>query len=478
MTSIRFLSKDKIDSIHHASLEVLEKTGIQVKNKDALSLLKENGCTVDSHKVLIPTSIVEESIKKAPASFELFMQNGKKSIEVGSDSVFFNPGSSAVYFKDRRTREIRKGTLEDCVELVQLVEYLEHLKAQSTALVPSDVPEILSGLYRLYIVLKYSNKPIITGAFRKEDVMSMKQLLEVITGNPEELARSPRAIFDCCPISPLTWDDTASQHLMDCTSSGIPVALVPAPLMGVTSPITIQGTLILTNAEILSGVVISQLMNPGTPIVYGGATGSFDMKYVTPRFSAVEAMISACASSELGKNYGLPTHAYLGTSDSKIEDSQSGFESGVGLTLGALFRINVISGPGMLAQLNCQSLEKLVIDNELCGSAYRFSRGIDFEDVEVIVDLMANVGASGDYLKQKHTSQKLRSEHFMPSNVIDRLTGDSWKQAGSKSTLQRAKERVETILQDYSYETPDYIEELERTFEQLKKKYEAQSQLR
>lgn len=475
MITLRFLSRDDLESIHNATLEVLENTGVSVKNDITRDLLGDSGCILEDKQIKIPSTVVEESIRKAPSSFDLHTREGDKAYSVGSDNVVFNPGSSAVYFKDRETREIRKGTLNDCVELAQLVENLEHIKAQSTALVPSDVPENLSGLYRLYIVLKYSEKPIITGAFRKEDAMNMKTLLESSVGGSDELIRKPRAIFDCCPTSPLSWDDIASQHLMDCCKSGIPVALVPAPLIGATSPITIQGTLVQMNAEILSGVVISQLTNPGSPIVYGGAPGSLDMKYGTPRFSSVEAILTACASSEIGKHYGLPTHSYLGTSDTKVEDSQSGFESGSGLIFGALSKINIISGPGMLAQLNCQSLEKLVIDNELCGSAYRFSRGLEFESFDIVTELIAKVGSSGDYLRQKHTSMNLRTEHFMPSDVFDRLTKDSWLQAGSNSILGRAEDRVVTLLEDYSSEAPLRIQEIENTFDKLRKEYGNQS---
>ncbi len=471
MISLRVLSQDDLDSIQNAALELLEKTGVAIKNEYALKLLRDSGCTVENNQVKIPSSIVLESIRKAPSSFELHTRDGAHPISIGSDNVFFNPGSSAVYFKDRVTRVIRKGTMNDCIELVQLVENLEHVKAQSSALVPSDVSEHLSGLYRLYIILKHSNKPIVTGAFRKDDVGLMKLLLESVVGGPEELVRKPRTIFDCCPTSPLAWDDVSTQHLIDCSTSGIPAAIVPAPLLGATSPITIHGTLIQSSVEILSGVVISQLVNPGTPVIFGGATGSFDMRYATPRFSAMESILAACASSEIGKHFDLPTHAYLGASDAKTEDSQSGFESGIGLVLGALSGINVISGPGMLAQLNCQSLEKLVIDNELCGSANRLSKGIDFESIEVITDLISKVGSSGHYLKQKHTSKKLRSEHFMPSEVMCRLSPDSWIESGSKNTLDRAHERVNQILDNHTPDFPEQIDELEKTFDEIKKEY-------
>ena len=226
-----------------------------------------------------------------------------------------------------------------------------------------------------------------------------------------------------------------------------------------------------SNAETLSGIVIAQLANSGTPVIYGGAPGTFDMKYATPRFGAIEAIMVACASAEMGKYYSIPTHGYLGTSDSIIEDSQSGFESALGIVLAALARINVVSGPGMLAHLNCQSLEKLVIDNEICGSAYRLVRGIGFEDLDIVAKLLNVVGPGGNYLGQKHTSKRLRSEHLMPSDVLCRLMPDKWLSQGSKSMLARANEKVTSLLQDYTYEEPMNLDELEQTYDKLMKRY-------
>ncbi|TET08543.1 MAG: hypothetical protein E3J86_10535 [Candidatus Thorarchaeota archaeon] len=450
MITLQFLSSDDIQAIHQATLEVLEKTGMLVKNESALNLLEASCCSVDNNIVKFSTDIIEESIRKAPSSFDLYTRDSDKAYSIGSDRVVFNPGSSAVYFKDRNTTEIRKGNSRDIIELVQLVENLEHIEAQSTALVPADVPAQISGLFRLYLTLKHSVKPIVTGAFSKEGLIEMKLLLEAVAGSSDELTSKPRAIFDCCPTSPLTWGDSASQNLLDCSDSGIPAAIVPAPLIGATSPITIHGTLVQTNVEILTGVVISQLKNAGAPVIYGGAPGTFDMRYATPRFGAVEAMITSCASAEIGKHYGLPTHSYLGTSDSKNVDSQSGFESGLGMVMGALARINVVSGPGMLAHLNCQSLEKLVIDNELCGTAYRLIKGFDFDEIDVITDLISKVGSTGDYLRQKHTSKKLRTEHFMPSSVIDRLSTESWIGEGSKEIRERASDEVSNRLKNHT----------------------------
>jgi len=466
---LRLLSKGDIESIHEASLQVLEEAGIMVKNQAALQLLKETGCTVDENMVRIPSGIVEESLKKAPSSFELHSREGGIRRKVGDDNVIYNPGSAAIYFIDREMGEMRRAKAKDFKELVRLTDALEHIHAQSTAMVPADVPEGISDLYRLYVILKNSTKPIVTGAFTKEGLIDMKRILEAVVGSPEELARAPRAIFDCCPSSPLMWSDVTCQNLIDCAEHGIPAEIIPAPQMGATSPVSIAGTLVEANAEFLSGVVISQLAKPGSPVIYGGSPSAFDMRYCTARLGAVEAVMAACAMAQIGKHYGVPTHGYLGLSDSKAVDAQSSFESGMGILLAAMSGVNIVSGPGMQASENCQSLEKLVIDNELCGTAYRLIEGITVDETALAIEVIAKVGPGGHFLAERHTRENLRKERFMPSDVLDRLSPDAWVKAGAKDATDRAKETVDRLLKEHAPEPlPEAAErELEKVFREI-----------
>ena len=467
MNKPRYLSKDDIESVHSASLDVLERTGVLVKNQGAIELLEGAGCAVDSNIVRMPADLVEESLRKAPPSFELKTRDGGGSLMVEGDSVIYNPGSAAIYFIDRESGEMRRAVSEDLAQMVRLVDALEHIRAQSTAIVPEDVPEGISDLYRLYVILKNSTKPVVTGAFTKEGLLDMKRMLEAVVGGREKLARAPRAIFDCCPSSPLMWSDVTCQNLIDCAEQGIPAEIVPAPQMGATSPITLAGTLVQSNAEFLSGAVISQLAKPGAPIIYGGSWAGFDMKHCTARLGAVEAAIAACAAAEIGKHYGIPTHAYLGLSDSKAVDAQSGFESGLGITLAALSGINVVSGPGMLACENCQSLEKIVIDNELCGTAYRLVEGVSFDIGTLATNVILKVGPGGHFLAERHTRENMMKEHFIPSEVLCRLSPDAWMKGGSKNTVDRARESVERVLGEHEPEPlpEEAEEELDRVFE-------------
>ncbi|MFX1368337.1 MAG: trimethylamine methyltransferase family protein, partial [Promethearchaeota archaeon] len=186
-----------------------------------------------------------------------------------------------------------------------------------------------------------------------------------------------------------------------------------------------------------------------------------------------EAAIIACASASMGKFYKIPTHAYLGNSDSHIVDAQSGFESGLGFILAALARVNVVSGPGMLASINCQSLEKLVLDDEICASAYRLIDGVDIQGLEDIARLVKDVGPGGQFLTQKHTRSHVRKEHHFPSGVINRLTLDSWREGGSKDTATRAHETALELLRLHSpRELPEDAEvRLNQVFDDILSRY-------
>jgi len=447
----RLISKDNIEEIHEGSLAILEKTGVNVKSNEAMISLKNAGCEADSDgKIIrIPHSLVEESLSKIDPVLKLYGRDGKHERIIGGDNVTFNPGSSAVYFSDHKTGQTRQPVSKDLVDLVRLVDALKHIHAQSTAMVPSDVPNEISDLYRLYLVLKNSTKGIITGAFTKNGLVDMKQMLEIVAGGEKKLVNKPMAIFDVCPSSPLVWSETSCQNLIDCARFNIPAEIIPAPQMGATSPITLAGTLVQSNAEFLSGVVISQLTRPGAPVVYGGSPTTFDMKRLSSCLGTIENMMVACAAAQVAKYYKVPSHAYLGLSDSKMLDSQSGIETSIGIILAVLAGINVVSGPGMLIFENCQSLEKLVIDNEICGMALRLVDGIAMNCETFALDVIGKVGPGGHYLAEKHTRKWLEKEHFMPSNVIDRLTLEAERKQGSKDLIDKAREAVDQTLKEH-----------------------------
>jgi trimethylamine--corrinoid protein Co-methyltransferase len=256
-------------------------------------------------------------------------------------------------------------------------------------------------------------------------------------------------MFSCCPTSPLKFSDVTSQNVVDCAQYGIPVEFISMPLSGFMAPVTLVGSLIQHTAETISGIVISQLTNPGTPILYGGSPAIFDMRFETTPMGAVETMMIDCAYNEIGKFLGFPTQAYISLSDAKRLDAQAGMESSMGATLAVLSGINNISGPGMLDFESCQSLQKLVLDNEICGMTLRMARGIEPKEDFPSIPLFQELLKEKHLLISDHTLKYIREEHHFSGKIIDRANLSRWKEEGSMSLNDRANQEIERLLNDY-----------------------------
>jgi trimethylamine--corrinoid protein Co-methyltransferase len=273
----------------------------------------------------------------------------------------------------------------------------------------------------------------------------MKDMLAAVRGGEDELARKPLAIFDACPSPPLKWSNLTTQSLIDSARAGIPSELISMGMTGATSLATISGTLVQHVAENLSGLVICQLTRRGAPVIFGGSPSSFDMRKGTTPMGAIETMMIDAAYAQIGKHLKLPTHAYMALSDSKVNDAQSAIETALGAVLAVLAGVNVISGPGMLNFESCQSLEKLVIDDEICGMAYRLIAGIAQRDDPIALDKFEGFKADFQFLTLPHTRQWYRKEHTLP-RLMDRDRYEDWVKAGRKTVLDKAHKEVRERL--------------------------------
>nr|MDO8134571.1 trimethylamine methyltransferase family protein [Candidatus Njordarchaeum guaymaensis] len=460
--SLQVLSKNDIEEVYEASLNILSTTGIIFKSERAIKTLAQAGAQVDKTSGVVKFSkdIVWKSLQSCPKSFNLYSRDGKTELHVGGDNVYFNPGSAALNLLDTKSTSSRRPVSKDFVEFIKVAEELPNIHAQSTALVCGDVPQEVADRYRLYLVLKYSAKPIITGTFTLDGTIAMKNMLSLVVGGDNRLAERPTAIFDCCPSPPLLFSEITAESLIDCAQYRVPVELISMPLMGATGPVTIAGSLVQHTAETLSGIVLAQSVQRGAPVVYGGSPSAFDMHYGTTPMGAPETMLIDIAYAQIGKWLGLPTHSYLGMSDSKVVDAQAGLESGIGAVMGALAGINIISGPGMLEFENCQSIEKLVIDNEICGITLRIAKGFEVNNETMAIEELKNRGRKGSFISVPHTLKWFRKEHYFPSEVIDRANRNQWIENGSKDILKRAKEQAQSILEKAKSKkaVPDTIE--------------------
>ncbi|MCK4371773.1 MAG: trimethylamine methyltransferase family protein, partial [candidate division Zixibacteria bacterium] len=359
--TVRFLSDQLIEQIIAEARELLCKLGVEIHNEAVLALLGDHSARIDNatKRAYFTPDIIDRSLQTAPGSFRLYDSLGNESVDLSDMNVNFTPGSSAINILDHESQHSRRPTGEDYVKYTKLMASLEHIASQSTAMVPADVHEMISDSYRLYLSLMFCEKPVITGAFTVHAFEIMKELQLAVRGSENALADRPLTIFSCCPTAPLKWSNVTSQNLIDCARYSIPVEYISMPLSGFMAPITLVGSLVQHTAETLSGLAISQLTNPGTPVLYGGSPAVFDVRYETTPMGDIGTMMIDCAYSEIGKHLGLPTQAYIGLSDAKLLDAQAGFETSMGATLAALSGINNISGPGMLDFESCFSLEKL-----------------------------------------------------------------------------------------------------------------------
>lgn len=446
--TVRFLSDQLIEQIIAEARQLLCKLGVEIHNDTVLALLGDHSARIDNstQRAYFTPDIIDRSLQAAPDSFRLYDSLGNEAVDLSDMNVNFTPGSSAINILDHESQHSRRPTSKDYVKYTKLMASLEHIASQSTAMVPGDVHEMISDSYRLYLSLMFCEKPVVTGAFTIEAFEIMKELQLAVRGSEKELAERPLTMFSCCPTAPLKWSNVTSQNLIDCARYSIPVEYISMPLSGFMAPITLVGSLVQHTAETLSGLAISQLTNPGTPVLYGGSPAVFDVRYETTPMGDIGTMMMDCAYSEIGKHLGLPTQAYIGLSDAKLLDAQAGFETSMGATLAALSGINNVSGPGMLDFESCFSLEKLVLDNEICGMVKRMVGGIEPKEDFPSLPRFEELLREGHLLISEHTMKYLKEEVYLPGPTIDRANRSRWQEEGSRTLGERAAEQVETMV--------------------------------
>ena len=450
---LSLLDDELIARIVEEACQLMIKPGIKVQNAEARKLLEEAGAFVDEETMVvhIPEQIVRKALETVPRQFQLYDYDGSPKVQYGGDTVQFDPGSSGVAILIPETLEHKTSETEDLIRILKVAESLPQYDAQSTAIVCHDVPKEIHDLYRLYLVMLYSKKPIVTGAFTNKTVHHMIDMLAIFAGGHGKLQETPRAIFDVCPSPPLIWSNFGAGQLIALARAGVPAEMVSMPLAGAAAPVTLIGAVTQHAAECLSGITIHQLAKPGSPIVWGGAPSTFDMRKGGTPFGSVETAMIDSSYAQVGKSLGLPTHAYLSATESKVLDMQAGLESGMGALIGALSGINMISGAGMLDSLLCQSPEKLVVDAEGIAMAKRMLEGMKVHTETLATGFYEGVNfKGGDFLKQKITLQLFRKEQHMPSAVIDRDSIRGWKESGQMDTFGRARQRVEQLLASYT----------------------------
>lgn len=446
----RPLTDAQVQEIHRASLAVLETTGILVENETTLRLYAEGGASVEGSRVRIPAAMVDAALRTVPKRVVLAGRDASQDIVLEGRRVYAGTGGSPTLVLDPGADTPRAGTLEDLARLVRLADALDHCDFVVAPVYPTDVPKDEVPVNRFYACLRNTGKHVMGGVDSVAGARQVIRLGAMLAGGEERLRARPFiSAITSWMVSPLRVDTGVTGILIEWCRHGLPVVLSSAPMAGSTSPVTLAGTLVQLNAEQLSGIVLTQLAQPGTPVLAGYIPGVADMRTGGYLGGAVEFGMMQAAAAQLAHFYGVPIYGSGGMSDAKIPDAQAGYEKMATFLLAAMGGCNYIHHAiGMVTNMSAVSLEQAVIDDEIVGMAMRTLRGIDISDETMALDAMARVGPGGHYLMDEHTTRHMRREFFYP-RLADRQSRAMWEEGDKRDTRARAQERVGALLAEH-----------------------------
>ncbi len=448
----RLLSKEEIEMIHKTSLKILQQTGVKSENEEILTHFSKIGAEVDFEKGIIRFSptLVEDAINKASSKVFLCGREEKNDLNLEGKKVYCGTGGAALNVLDLETGERRESRLKDIADIAKLVDALDNIHFYLRPVVARDISSEYLDVNKYYAALSNTSKQVMGSAYTLESALEVISMAEEIAGGKEKLRERPIISFITSFIkSPLQLTDPTVLVLMKIAEEGMPVALSTGPMAGSTSPVTLAGTLAQVNAEQLCGMILTQSINPGTPVIYGAIPSIADMRTMNVSHGAIELGIFAAAGAQLAQYYNFPYYAKGGLTDSKIPDIQAGYEKGMTLLMAALAGANYIhDAAGMLESTLTVAYEQYVIDNEIIGMAMRALQGIEVNEETLALEVIDRVGPGGNYLAETHTVKHMRSELFFPK-VSDRSSREEWISKGGKDARERAREIAKNILAEH-----------------------------
>jgi trimethylamine--corrinoid protein Co-methyltransferase len=465
LPSLQLLNFESMQRIVESAYTLLQDPGFFLHSKKGLEILADAGAQVDSQRnqVKVNSDLVDKALSTAPGFFTLYDQQREQRIELQGDNIYFGTAGTAIFVQDfNEEKKRRRPVTKDFVEHNIVLENCEYLAVQGGPFVCADVPKEIADTYRLLLCMLFTRKPTLATNFSPEGYVYMKEMLEIMAENSDDIVQRPAHGFAANISSPLAWSEIAADNFINSAEDGIPVIFVSIPIAGGTAPVTLAGTLVQITAENLSAVVISQMTNPGTPILWGGSPSILEMRYGTTPMTSIESIIMSCANTQIGRHFGLPTEAHGGRSDSKRVDSQSGIEATNAITLTALVGSNLIGGAGFLEYASTQNLEKLLIDNDLCGQVFRLIRGFEVNDDTMGVELIKDLSQTTEgFMESPHTLKWFKREFHFPTDIMDVRTRSQYETMGSKNIRERAHDRVTKILSEAEPITIDHNKQRE-----------------
>lgn len=445
--TLEVISKDNFEEIHQASIKILSETGIRFHCPEALGMFEKNGAKVEGETVYITETMVDNALKTCPKTFTWTARNPENSLTVG-EGFLVQPNVGPVFIKDM-DKGRRKATLEDYANIMKLCQAAEHVHINGTIPVdPSDVDSESKHLHMMYEILKNTDKPIIGFCFEGEKVRQTFDMLEMAFGGKEFLEDHHCMGVLVNPLSPLGYASETVETIMEYAKRNQITLLAPCIMAGISGPISLLGTAVLQNVELLAGIVLTQMTRPGAPIVYATASTTGDMKTGSFAAGTPEAMLINTPNIQMGNEYyNLPTRTMCGITHSKEVDCQAGYETMMSLMMGVLSGANIgVQCVGTLDALMTISYEKIIIDQEIISRALRIQKGIEVSREALAVEAIQTIGAAGTYLMHPSTLKGCRSM-WTPS-ISDWNSHDVWKARGAEDIVVRANRKYKEILKN------------------------------
>ena len=454
--SFKVLSEESILKVHQTVMQVIEEVGFEVQSDKALELFGRAGARVDREKHLLrlSESKVKELIESAPSEIRLYGQDEAHDIVLGGRRVYAGTGGTALHVYDPGVNQKRLASIEDLRCIARLVDKLDNIHFYLLPTYPNELPLEQVDVNRFFAGLDNTTKHVMGGVYTPDGAKQVIHMAEIVAGSAERLRQRPLISMIACIISPLRMDKTYGDLIVTIAKNGIPVACPAEPLCGATSPVTLAGNLVVQTADSLLGVMLTQIVNPGTPVLFGSVATNTDLRDLKYLAGSVEMGLINAAGAQMAQFYRLPFYATGGMTDSKTIDAQSGYESALTGLLCALSGANFIhDAAGLMEFAMTVSYEKYVIDNEILGMVMRAVEGIKVNDDTLALDLIKQVGPGGNFVAARHTRHFMRSEHYQPT-LSDRNSQEEWLAKGGKATWERASKIVKEILAEPKYSLP------------------------
>jgi trimethylamine--corrinoid protein Co-methyltransferase len=442
------MGQQECERVHRASLEILERVGIEVHDERARALLVRGGARADGVRVFVSDVMVHRALETVSRRITLCDRNGRVAMRAWGYQSYFGGGSDCLNVLDHRTGERRRGMLQDVVEAITLLDALPELDFVMSMFLPSDVDQQIYDRYQMEVMLNHTTKPIVFVTPDFEGCVTAVEMCEAVAGGGESFRRNPFAICYINVTSGLIANAEALQKCMFLAEKGLPLLYIPLNAGGVNSPVTTAGCMASMNAGTLLGIVLSQLVREGTPVgVPGWNGGPYNLQTMVGNYVLADEQGVAPA---MGRYYDLPVFGLGGSTDSKAMDQQCGIEVALSLVFALLSGANIVHDVGFMDAGLQGSLQLHVIANETLGFLRAATAGVAVDDESLALDVVEELGPTGDYLGHDHTLTHFRDAFY--SKLFDKRPYSQWSAQGATTMEGRAAGRVEEILAEHQPE--------------------------